>query len=45
MAGASRPRAYADIIGIQSHPEVFARLGEQPYLSIYKDLVNRARAR
>lgn len=41
----SLPGSGMDIIGIQSHPEVFARLGEQPYLSIYKDLVNRARAR
>lgn len=31
-----------DIIGVQSHPEIFGRKGEEPYLNFYRDLVRRA---
>ncbi|MCQ2115746.1 MAG: gamma-glutamyl-gamma-aminobutyrate hydrolase family protein [Bacteroidales bacterium] len=31
------------VLGIQSHPEAFARDGEEPYLSIFRDLVKRSR--
>ena len=39
----SLPGCIHDIIGVQSHPEIFARKGEQPYLNFYKDLVRRAK--
>lgn len=31
------------ILCIQSHPEAFARDGKEPYLAIFRDLVDRAR--
>ena len=34
-----------NVIGVQFHPEAFARLGEYPYLSIFENLVSRAKAR
>jgi len=40
----SRPSSGYDIIGVQFHPETFARDGGQPYLSIYRNLVERASA-
>jgi len=33
------------VMGVQSHPEAFARYGLYPYLAIYEDLVRRASAR
>lgn len=40
----SCPSAGHSIVGVQFHPETFAKDGEEPYLSIYRNLVERASA-